>query len=260
MKIITVTNRKGGVLKSTLVFIMAVYFSSMKKKKVLVLDGDPAANVSLTFKLRAGSENSDTRLLPKLSEFLEQEIETADSDHGISVMPGDLRLAQLEKIEPDLVIAAVSAIRDIDGYDICIIDSAPTASNFVVAAKALSDFVVIPHTFDDYSDGGLTEVTQQLSNLRSKGISSAELLAIVPTRIDGSDKPQCAEVAAALSGNLAGYITPPINSRRTGRQAMGEGLAPWEINTQSAVKKEVLSVMAFLASRLFPIDLRNEVK
>ena len=260
MKIILVTNRKGGVLKSTLVFIIAVFFGSIMKKKVLVLDGDPAGNVSSTFKLRAKSENSDTRILPNLSEFLETDIEVEQSDHTISVMPGDLKLAQLEKIDPTSVIEALAEIKAISGYSLCVIDTAPTASNFVVAAKALSDYVVIPHTFDDYSEGGIAEVTQQLSTLRQKGISQAELLAIVPTRIDGGDRLQCAEVVEALNGELAGYITPPINNRRTGRQAMGEGLAPWEIKTQSRVKREALLVMGFLAGKLFPVDLKSEVK
>jgi cellulose biosynthesis protein BcsQ len=253
MLIVTCTNRKGGVLKTTLVFMMAVFFGVVKGKKVLVVDGDPSANASKSFSARIRDEADDTRILPSLSSFLESDVDIVSSDHAISLMPGDIRLTQLEHIDSVNVIEALGELRSLSQFDLILIDTAPTATNFVVAAKAISDFLVIPHSFTDFSQGGIEEVTSQLNTLRKKKISRAELLAIVPTLIDGGDEDQCKEVISALKGELAGYISPPINNRRAGRQAMASALAPWEFKTQSQIIKETLAAMAFINKRLYPI-------
>ena len=165
--IITITNNKGGVGKSTTAQTLSIGLA-VKGFKVLLVDLDPQNNTSSTFKALSNDKN--------IYQVLKGNITIQDAiqkNNYISVLSSSLDLINADdefkkgayqyKMHK-LVAEQLDKIKN--NYDYIIIDTAPNLSLLTTNAIYSSDYVLIPMIADIYSIEGLKVINQQIQDIK----------------------------------------------------------------------------------------------
>ena len=183
MRVIAVCNLKGGVAKTTTVVNLAADLAVDHGKRVLVIDADSQCN-STAF-LSAGlavyvwqrTTLADLLRMPhnERTEFsVSFNLEIAirrSSVEGVDLLPGDPSLMDLDlsKVEADAVFTEVLArgLPDLKRrYDFVLIDCPPAFNAASAAALLAADEVLIPIKLDAFALDGMTNLMQQIANMR----------------------------------------------------------------------------------------------
>lgn len=171
-KVITVTNQKGGVGKTTTTLALASVFHN-RGYKVLVIDMDPQGN--LGFSLAADNIISGT-----IYEVLKGELRAQyaiQHTKTVDVISSNILLSAIELEFTDtgrefLLRTAVSSIANF--YDYILIDTPPALGILTINALTASDSVVIPMVADIFSLQGITQLHETV--LRIKEYSNPKLV------------------------------------------------------------------------------------
>lgn len=166
--IITITNNKGGVGKSTTAQTLAIGLA-LKHKKVLLVDLDAQCSTTSTFKVSDAPNN--------IFKVLNNECTIQDAishTNYIDIIPSSLNLANIENainISQEYQFTKHRLIKDnLDkvksNYDYIIIDTAPNLSLLTTNAIYSSDVVIIPMLADIYSIQGLSVINNQINFIR----------------------------------------------------------------------------------------------
>lgn len=193
-KIISFINQKGGVGKTTMAF-NAAHALAKKGHKVLAIDLDPQANLTLLF--QAAHELNIYHLLVNSVKELKMLHAPALLGNVLSRGEVDLLPAGQELSGFDLTIASINAPRQLvlrkfielnglrDRYDFIIIDCPPTLGLLVINALCASDGVIVPFRPDDFSLKGLEYFYQVIEDIADMGIVKApEIFLHVPNLVD----------------------------------------------------------------------------
>lgn len=165
--ILTITNNKGGVGKSTTAQTLSIGLAQ-KGFKVLLVDLDPQSNTSSTFQASNDTKN--------IYQVLKGNISIRDAiqrNNYISVLASSLELINADdefkkgayqyKMHK-LVAEQLEQIKN--EYDYIILDTAPNLSLLTTNAIYSSDAVIIPMIADIYSIDGLKIINQQIQDIR----------------------------------------------------------------------------------------------
>lgn len=180
--VITVSNQKGGVGKTTTSAALAAGFS-MAGKKVLCIDLDPQGN--LGFCLGLDMEGGYTVLdVLKGNVPLQKAIyrtETGDilaSDITLSSSGLDQIVGARECILKDVLKPMI------DFYDYIIIDTPPALNLLTVNAYAVSDYLIIPMASDILSLVGLSQLKETVESVRSQINPNLKIMGILLNRFN----------------------------------------------------------------------------
>ncbi len=193
-KVISFINQKGGVGKTTMAF-NAAFALAKNGHKVLAIDLDPQANLTLLF--QASNDLNIYHLL--INSVKELKMLHAPAMLGsvlakgsVDLLPGGQELSGF-----DLTVASINAPRQLvlkkfietnglrDRYDFIIIDCPPTLGLLVINALCASDGVIVPFRPDDFSLKGLEHFYQVIEDIGDMGIVKApEILLHVPNLVD----------------------------------------------------------------------------
>ncbi len=197
-KIISFINQKGGVGKTTMAFNSA-FALAQKGKKVLTIDLDPQANLTLLFEAK-NKTNLHHLLVNSIKELkimhvpalLSEILHYSKGDAVVDLIPGGQELSGF-----DLTVASINAPRQLvlkkfleinnlkERYDYIIIDCPPTLGLLVINALCASDGVIIPFKADDFSLKGLEHFYQVLEDIADMGIVTApDVVLHVPNLVD----------------------------------------------------------------------------
>lgn len=197
-KIISFINQKGGVGKTTMAFNTA-FALAQKGKKVLAIDLDPQANLTLLFEAK-NNYNLHHLLINSIKELkmihvpamLSEILHYSKGNAVVDLIPGGQELSGF-----DLTVAGINAPRQLilrkfleintlkDRYDYIVIDCPPTLGLLVINALCASDGVIIPFKADDFSQKGLEHFYQVLSDISDMGIvKSPDIVLHVPNLVD----------------------------------------------------------------------------
>jgi chromosome partitioning protein len=244
MKILAVVNQKGGVGKTTLVSIL-LHLLSQKEIKILGIDLDPQANLTLTFIKRIPEDEYITSyhlLIKGIFDPIELE--------GFDFIPSSLLLANAE---PELLSApareyrlsrALSKIQK--PYEIVIIDTPPSLGVLTLNALMASHSILIPTETKFYGLAGLKHLFKILEELKEYAQKTVEILGIIPTFYEKNVSLH-KEVIEELKG-LPYKIFPPIPKRSafqyasaSGKNPIKEGLDPETQETLNIITQEVIN-------------------
>lgn len=252
-KVISFLNQKGGVGKTTMCFNTA---HAMAKKgfKVLCLDFDPQANLSLLFGVETSNHihqllvNSVRELKALHTSLLVSDV-IVKTNSGVDLLPSGQELSGFE-----LTMAAINGPRQLilnrfmeksgllDMYDFIFIDCPPTLGLIVVNAICSSQGVIVPFKPDDFSKKGLEHFYQMLSDIEDMGIVKApEVLVHIPNLMDTRRKQEEAdlhEIENLIESNFGAkkLINPFFNKAQIVKaQASGKSVFDYKSNEFSDV-------------------------
>ncbi|MEP7204930.1 MAG: ParA family protein [Candidatus Saccharibacteria bacterium] len=184
--VISVTNQKGGVGKTTTAVNLAYYIAKSGKKTLLV-DFDPQGNATSGLGI-------DKQLLMGTMADVVMEAMTLDqiviptAHKNLSLAPTtpllantEVQLAQADKRFSRLK-AAIDASQQ--GYDIVIIDSPPSLSLLTVNGLIAATYVLLPVQAEFYALEGLGQLLETMKLVRKGMNPTLELLGVLPTMID----------------------------------------------------------------------------
>ena len=184
MKIITLSNQKGGVAKTTTTEALAsglVHRGYM----VLAVDLDPQCNLSLS----SGADilNMDQTLYDVFKRSADLYELIQKTDLGYDLITGGLTLAGADMDFTQtgrefMLREALDSVRA--DFDFCIIDTPPTLGILTVNALTASDTVVIPLTADLYSIQGLSQLNLLIQRVRKYSNKDLMIEGLLITRHD----------------------------------------------------------------------------
>ena len=175
-KVISISNHKGGVGKTTTALNIGAGLQQMGKS-VLLIDLDPQANLSQSLRIDNQERNIYGSLKGKYA------LEPVTIRPGISVVPSTLDLsgAEIELAgEPGreyILKELIDPLRS--AYDYIIIDSPPSLGLLTINAFTASDQIIIPVQAEFLALQGLTKLTEVIDKIRSrlnKGLTIAGIL------------------------------------------------------------------------------------
>lgn len=190
--IISISNNKGGILKTTTTTNLAGVLASYGKR-VLVIDADNQGNVSLSFGVNP--DNYRTNLYDVLTSSLPAEDAIYNVHKNIDIIPGndDLKEIELQEGKTKNRIELMSLMKNNlghlkDEYDFILIDTPPNLSAMTGNAFVFSDYVLIPHQPELYSMRSLGKVIDTVFECKEYMNDKLEILGVLITLQDGRTK------------------------------------------------------------------------
>jgi len=226
-KVVAFINQKGGVGKTTMAFNCA-HALAKRGKRVLAIDLDPQANLSLLF----GFEVSDEKpyhihhlMVNSVRELKALHVPAMVQDvmvkGEVDLLPAGQELSGFE-----LTVAGVNFPRQLilkkfieknallERYDFIILDCPPTLGLLVVNGLCASSGVIVPFRPDEFSRKGLAHLNEVLSDIDDMGVVAApKVLAHVPNLVDIRRKQEEEDLALIASDVGAKTVMEPFFNR-----------------------------------------------
>lgn len=184
--VISVTNQKGGVGKTTSAVNIA-YYLAKQGKKTLVIDFDPQGNATsgLGFdKQELDGTMTDvimeTKLLPDII------LETKHKNLFLAPSTPHLANAEVELAQASRRFTRLkNAINTLPGFDFIVIDSPPSLSLLTVNGLIAAQYVLLPVQAEFYALEGLGQLLETMKLVRKSMNPTLDLLGVLPTMVDG---------------------------------------------------------------------------
>ena len=187
-KIVSFSNQKGGVGKTTSCVNIAAQIAN-KGKRVLIIDLDPQGNAT------SGLGISKSKIKKSVYDVI---IEHCDAEEAViktkfknlSIMPATIDLAgaelELYDLEEGTAFTDKLPIDSIKGnYDYIFIDCPPSLGMLTVKALSSSDGVVIPMQCEFYSLEGMSQLLNTVKKIRQLYNPELQIVGILLTMYNG---------------------------------------------------------------------------
>ena len=181
MPAISIVNQKGGTGKTTTTLNLGAALAALKKS-VLIVDMDSQGNLGYSLGLDDGKSLSD------LIEGNSEVAEVIQVREGVSVIPSDMRLVDIELSLADLVdrhrVVLDRLAGSLEQFDYVLFDCPPSLSVLSVNALFASDYVIIPMLMEVLSLQGLDQIIASISKINSAYNKELSILGILPVMVD----------------------------------------------------------------------------
>jgi len=202
MKILAITNQKGGVGKTTTCVNWAASLAA-NNKKVLLVDLDPQGNAS------TGSGIDKAHLKYSIYHVLIGEKALVDvvvksEKGGFDVAPSNRELAgaEVELVnEAERETRLKKAISSVKDYDYILLDCPPALNLVTVNALTAADTVMIPMQCEYYALEGLSDLVNTIKKVRAHLNPRLEIEGLLRTMFDNRNM-----LANQVSAQLVGHF------------------------------------------------------
>lgn len=245
MKTLVTANQKGGVGKtSTLVHLAFDFFE--RGLKVAVIDLDTQANASYTLQnFQSGLTSS------ALFEGRVGVLEVPEEGPHMALIESDPRLADVEKLKLDQAgmnfRASIKALGE-QGFDVCLIDTAPSLGVSMAAALLAADYVLSPIELEAYSIQGIKKMVTTISNVR-RANPKLHFIGMVPSKVDARNPRHGRHLEELEKAYPQLMIPAGVGLRSSIADALASGVPVWKIK-KTAARKAAKEVRA-LANHVF---------
>lgn len=257
MKIITIANQKGGVGKSTIAINFFNYCIENNIKTVF-LDLDPQGNSSKSLINAHPSLEARNNSLELITACT---LNNVEDKHSI-VFSGNAKLVEAER-KPSNLKENLRTLAD--DYDVCIIDTPPTAGFLQVSPLMLSDYVLSPIELHNWSYDGSLPFLTMLGNLtRLNKTKKPVFLGLIPNRVWVQSPKQRADLKKLmsdekLSKNLFGGGEYYIPMRHCYIESGATGNPVWSFKDKSSARKEGVNIKNICNALLKSMNVKEGV-
>ena len=229
MEIITVSNQKGGVGKSTVALHLAMDMQE-REKKILFLDLDPQANSTKTLKRNIEPSNITA------SQLFNDNIDTiAINYESMTLIYADESMADIERADPNVLLTFKQNLKNIgDIFDYCVIDTPPTLGLRMTAALVVADHVLSPIELEEYSIDGITQMLKTVFGVKQKWNADLNFLGMLPNRFNPRSLAQKETLTSLIKDYSHLLIATSIGIRSSIPEALTEGIPVWKLRKTSA--------------------------
>ena len=186
MKVISITNQKGGVGKTTSSINIA-YFIAKQGFRTLIVDFDPQGNAT-----------SGLGIEKKKLEFTMADVISGEKQLRDIIIGTDFSKLKIAPSTPILANAEVElasakgrftrlkdALKTIEAdFDYVILDSPPSLSLLTVNGFIASDYLILPVQAEFYAMEGLGQLLESMKLVKKGMNPNLELLGVLPTMVD----------------------------------------------------------------------------
>ena len=212
-KIISFSNQKGGVGKTTTCVNMAAYLAQAGKK-VLLVDLDPQGNATTGLGFSKGALKKSVYNVIIEDEAVKDNVLETELER-LFLLPANIDLAGAEvdlvyKKNRDKVLrAALTPVKD--AFDYILIDCPPSLGLLTINALTAADSAIIPIQSEYYALEGLSQLMNTISLVRQHLTKSLKVEGVVLTMYDGRSlisKQIAAEIKKYFSKKLYEIVIP----------------------------------------------------
>lgn len=184
--VISVTNQKGGVGKTTSAVNIAYYLAKMGKKTLLV-DFDPQGNASSGLGIdKQALESTMTDVILETKTLAEIIIPTEHKNLFLAPATSHLANTEVELANANRRFTRLkNAIDNTPNYDFIIIDSPPSLSLLTVNGLIAARYVLLPVQAEFYALEGLGQLLETMKLIRKSMNPTLDLIGVLPTMVDG---------------------------------------------------------------------------
>lgn len=188
-KVISFSNQKGGVGKTTSCVNIAAQVANKHNKRVLIIDLDPQGNAT------SGLGLSKSKVKKTVYDVIIGRCEAKDAIiktkfKNLSIIPATIDLAgaelELYDLEDSTVFTEKLQIEGIkEDYDYIFIDCPPSLGMLTVKALSSSDGVIIPMQCEFYSLEGMSQLLNTVKKIRQLYNPTLQIVGILLTMYNG---------------------------------------------------------------------------
>lgn len=258
-KVISISNQKGGVGKSTLCIQLAFYLSMKKDKKVLVIDMDAQGNTTSRLAPRTYDENgsfeadlSGTTAAELFEDTLEK-IDVLKCPSGVSLIhspKNDSRSSDIESLPLEKAMNPRRHLKELfKEYDYVLIDCPPSLGRKLVASLAMSTHVACPIKLSGFAVDGVEGLLNTIVGIRQSCNKDLNILGIIINDMDRSVNHDLSfkQLEKAIPDFLFDnkiMHRPPLDSATT------QGIPIWNLRYGHVATKEVIAVLDELLDKV----------
>lgn len=169
--VISITNQKGGVAKTTTAIHLAAGLAK-KKITVLLIDLDPQRNATSVILKKADWEPENTIFSAFQSKSLQGSAIHSTSYESLHFIPSSLRLVEVENMlsgSPDgffrLSDSLGAAVKE---FDYIILDCPPSLSMLTINALVVATHAIIPLQVSKFSIDGITGLLDVIATVQKR--------------------------------------------------------------------------------------------
>ena len=186
-KVVSFSNQKGGVGKTTSCVNISAQIAN-KGKKVLMIDMDPQGNATSGLGLQKSKiKNTIYDVIIGRCPIEEAIIKTKFKNLSVVAANIDLAGAELElhELDESLNFTKIALETIKDQYDYIFIDCPPSLGMLTVKALSISDGVVIPMQCEFYSLEGMSQLLNTVKKIKSYYNPNLQIVGILLTMYNG---------------------------------------------------------------------------
>ena len=212
-KVISFSNQKGGVGKTTTCVNMAAYLCRLGKK-VLLVDLDPQGNATTGLGFSKSTLKKSVYNVIVEDEGVAENVLPTELE-GFSILPSNIDLAGAEvelvykKSREFMLRNALEKVKS--KYDYIFIDCQPSLGLLTINALTAADGVIIPIQSEYYAIEGLSQLMNTIALVRQRLNESLKVEGAVLTMYDGrsnTSKQIAAEIKKFFSKKLYEIAIP----------------------------------------------------
>lgn len=189
-KITSIANQKGGIGKTTTALNLS-YALSQDAKKVLLIDFDPQASLSIALGVNGESiSNIHTLMQAEIEGGRIEEDYIININDNLDLIAGTLDLAGIEAslvnvMSREMILKdVIERVESKYKYDYIIIDCSPSLGMLTINALTASDSVLIPVTPEYLSAKGLALLINSINKIKKRINPEIVIDGVLITMID----------------------------------------------------------------------------
>ncbi len=248
-RIITISNQKGGVGKTTTAVNLA-HALTIKGKQVLLIDLDPqgqcATHLGMDGQMGTYYFLTTQPASPGEIDFIRQWVRDTGRDQ-MQLIPGNSMTSAAQMMlgvqdQPISYIKERLKVFSKDRFDYILFDTSPSVGGLQERAIWAADFVVIPTATEFASLDSLAKTIATLKSLRDKKAWTGGLLGILPTYFDATNESR--DSLQDLAATFQEKVLSPIHRATVLRECWSEGKTIFEYAPDTRAAGEYMALSA----------------